>query len=666
MLAVSDTGLGMDAATRARVFEPFFTTKEQGKGTGPRPRDRLRHREAERRLHLGLQRARQRHDVQGLPAAVDADDRRAGDAASDAAETRRARGWRRCCSSRTRTPSARSRARCCAGSGYVVLEARHGARRARASPSGTPAPIHLMVTDVVMPHMSGRELAERLVARRGRTMKVLFMSGYTDHAVMHRELMPGSAFLQKPFTPDAFARKVRGVLDTRRGAQLNLRLRQRHCSCTSSAVPHVRLIGSARPAVPTSERPCTSQAVRRRRAISAAIRRTFASGRPASQRRGRRRAATRRDSRCAREDNGYFSGRSPHRAGRSVSVSAGRRRAAVSRSGVAISARWSARPLGDRRLRPLPLDRRGVGAARAMQGQVIYEMHVGTFTREGTWAAARARAAELAALGITLIEVMPVAEFPGRFGWGYDGVDLFAPDASLRHARTISARFVDAAHALGLGVILDVVYNHFGPDGNYLRAFSPDYFTDRYENEWGEAINFDGADAARCASSSSRTPRTGSTSSTSTACASTRRSRSSTPRRRTSSPRSAARAREAARRAHDLLVAENEPQDTRLVRPVDDGGYGLDALWNDDFHHTRDGRRSPAATRRTTPTTAARRRSSSRRRSTAFCIRGSATRGRSSAAARRRSDLAPRSASSVHRRTTIRSRTRRAGCARIS
>src|SRR4051812_13544788 len=93
-----------------------------------------------------------------------------------------------------------------------------------------------------------------------------------------------------------------------------------------------------------------------------------------------------------------------------------------------------------------------------------------------------------------MIEVMPIAEFEGRFGWGYDGVDLFAPSRLYGRPDDFRA-FVDAAHALGLGVILDVVYNHIGPDGNYLSRFSPQYFTSRYDNEWGDAINFDGEGA---------------------------------------------------------------------------------------------------------------------------------------------------------------------------
>src|SRR5208283_3835009 len=125
----------------------------------------------------------------------------------------------------------------------------------------------------------------------------------------------------------------------------------------------------------------------------------------------------------------------------------------------------------------------------------IYEMHAGTFTREGTWDAARRELPELAALGITAIELMPVNEFSGRFGWGYDGVGWFAP---FHHYGTPDdlRQFVDDAHGVGLGVVLDVVYNHVGPDGNYLRQFSDDYFTDRYDNDWGEALNFDGPGSA--------------------------------------------------------------------------------------------------------------------------------------------------------------------------
>ncbi len=125
-----------------------------------------------------------------------------------------------------------------------------------------------------------------------------------------------------------------------------------------------------------------------------------------------------------------------------------------------------------------------------LKGQVIYEMHIGTFTREGTWEAASRELAELARLGITAVEVMPVADFAGEFGWGYDGVDLFAP-SRLYGTPDDFRRFVDQAHRHGLGVILDVVYNHIGPEGNYLGEFSADYFSKKHASEWGEPFNFD-------------------------------------------------------------------------------------------------------------------------------------------------------------------------------
>jgi maltooligosyltrehalose trehalohydrolase len=129
-----------------------------------------------------------------------------------------------------------------------------------------------------------------------------------------------------------------------------------------------------------------------------------------------------------------------------------------------------------------------------LEGQVLYELHVGAFTAEGTWAAAARELPELAAAGITTIEMMPVADFPGRFGWGYDGVNLFAPTRLYGRPDDLRA-FVDAAHAAGLGVILDVVYNHLGPDGNYLREFSEHFFSTRHATDWGEANTIDGPDA---------------------------------------------------------------------------------------------------------------------------------------------------------------------------
>ncbi|XXU44526.1 malto-oligosyltrehalose trehalohydrolase [Sorangium sp. So ce1014] len=220
-----------------------------------------------------------------------------------------------------------------------------------------------------------------------------------------------------------------------------------------------------------------------------------------------------------------------------------------------------------------------------LKGQVVYEMHIGTFTREGTWASAARELPELARIGISLIELLPVAEVPGRFNWGYDGVNLFAP-TRLYGSPDDFRRFVDAAHRAGIGVILDVVYNHLGPDGNYLGQFSRDYFTDRHKTDWGAAINFDGPrseavreyfianagywieefhldglriDATQNIYDSSKDPIVAAI---------------------------ARRVREAAGGKETFIVAENESQEEWLIRPAARGGYGLDAIWNDDFHHS--------------------------------------------------------------------------------
>lgn len=219
-----------------------------------------------------------------------------------------------------------------------------------------------------------------------------------------------------------------------------------------------------------------------------------------------------------------------------------------------------------------------------MPGQVIYELHVGAFTREGTFDAVIEELDELRRLGVTLIELMPVAEFPGRWNWGYDGVGLYAPSHVYGGPDGLK-RLVNAAHARGLGVILDVVYNHLGPDGNYLAAFSDDYFTSRYRTDWGPAINYDGEqsgevreffirnaaywvrefhlDGLRLDATQNIYDRSG----------------------RHVLSEISVRAREAALPRKIVLIAENEAQDMTLVRPVESGGYGLDAMWNDDFHH---------------------------------------------------------------------------------
>ncbi|MGH8228738.1 MAG: malto-oligosyltrehalose trehalohydrolase, partial [Steroidobacteraceae bacterium] len=126
---------------------------------------------------------------------------------------------------------------------------------------------------------------------------------------------------------------------------------------------------------------------------------------------------------------------------------------------------------------------------------VIYELHTGTFAEQGTFAGVERRLDHLAALGVTVIELMPVADFPGRRGWGYDGVLAFAPDAAYGTPAELKS-LVAAAHARGIAVMLDVVYNHFGPEGNFLGSYAPQFFTDRHRTPWGAAINFDGPHSA--------------------------------------------------------------------------------------------------------------------------------------------------------------------------
>ena len=217
------------------------------------------------------------------------------------------------------------------------------------------------------------------------------------------------------------------------------------------------------------------------------------------------------------------------------------------------------------------------------EGQVLYEMHVGTFTREGTWAAAAKELDALADLGITVIEMMPVGDFAGRFGWGYDAVNLYAPTRLYGRPDDLRA-FVDRAHAVGLGVILDVVYNHLGPDGNYLEEFSPDFFTDKYTNDWGRAINFEDSEQARAYFVENAGYWIDEFHFDGLRFDATQDVKDASREHAIASM--VHRAREAAGERRVYLIGENEPQETRLVRPATEGGYGLDALWNDDYHHT--------------------------------------------------------------------------------
>ena len=214
---------------------------------------------------------------------------------------------------------------------------------------------------------------------------------------------------------------------------------------------------------------------------------------------------------------------------------------------------------------------------------VIYELHVGTFTPAGTFDGVIERLDDLAGLGITAIEIMPIAEFPGARNWGYDGVGLFAPEAAYGGPAGFQ-RLVDAAHRAGLGVILDVVYNHVGPEGNYLPAVTGGrFFTDRHHTPWGDAVNYDGPDSGPVREFVVEN-----------ALMWTRDYRvdglrlDATHAIADDSPVHILR--EIADRLHRLaprrlVIAEDERKEPRLLRPADRDGYGLDGVWADDFHH---------------------------------------------------------------------------------
>lgn len=217
----------------------------------------------------------------------------------------------------------------------------------------------------------------------------------------------------------------------------------------------------------------------------------------------------------------------------------------------------------------------------ALRGRVIYELHVGTFTPEGTFAAAIERLDALVELGVNTIELMPLADFAGDRNWGYDGVRPFAPARCYGHPDDLRA-LIDAAHARGLGVIIDVVYNHLGPCGNVLPKFSPHYFEADRDSGWGAGLNFDGdrsgpvrefflqnaclwfdeyrvdglrLDAVHAIEDASR-------------------------------PHFIAEVAAVAHARGAFVIAEDERNDATIITPAEAGGWGVDGMWSDDFHHT--------------------------------------------------------------------------------
>ncbi len=228
----------------------------------------------------------------------------------------------------------------------------------------------------------------------------------------------------------------------------------------------------------------------------------------------------------------------------------------------------------DTRFQPPPL-----GSA------VIYELHVGTFSSRGTFRSTVERLEHLVDLGVTHVELMPIAEFSGDRGWGYDGVDLFAPHHAYGGSDGLK-ELVDACHGRGLAVLLDVVYNHLGPAGNYLNRFAP-YFTDRHHTPWGDAVNLDGegSDEVRrffCDNAimwlrdyhidGLRLDAVHTLVDTS-ACHFLEQLAIEVERLQAMVGR------------HLVLIAESDLNDPRVIRPKEVGGYGIDAQWADDFHH---------------------------------------------------------------------------------
>lgn len=224
-------------------------------------------------------------------------------------------------------------------------------------------------------------------------------------------------------------------------------------------------------------------------------------------------------------------------------------------------------------------------AGHGLEELVIYELHVGTFTRSGTFEAVIPHLPAVRDLGVTALELMPVAEFPGDRDWGYDGVHLFAPQSTYGGPEGLR-RLVDGAHAAGLSVVLDVVYNHLGPEGNYLAEFAP-YFTDRHPTPWGPGLDFDGPDAAgvrrHFVENARRWVREYHVDGL--RLDAIHAITDASPVHILTEVAEAARAEAKALGRPVHLIAESHDNDRRIVLPAAAAGLGLDATWSDDFHH---------------------------------------------------------------------------------
>ncbi|MBL7497912.1 malto-oligosyltrehalose trehalohydrolase [Frankia sp. CNm7] len=220
-----------------------------------------------------------------------------------------------------------------------------------------------------------------------------------------------------------------------------------------------------------------------------------------------------------------------------------------------------------------------------LAGSVLYELHVGTFTPEGTFDAAIGRLGHLVDLGIDAVELLPVNAFPGRHGWGYDGVGLFAPHDPYGGPDGLK-RFVDAAHAHGLGVIMDVVYNHLGPDGNYLGRFGP-YFTDNYRTPWGSAVNLDDVDSdeVRAFAVDNALSWLRDYHCDGLRVDAVHALRDSRAVHVLEELSDAVHRLGAQQRRPLFLIAESDLNDPRVISPPQAGGHGMDGQWADDIHH---------------------------------------------------------------------------------
>ena len=220
-----------------------------------------------------------------------------------------------------------------------------------------------------------------------------------------------------------------------------------------------------------------------------------------------------------------------------------------------------------------------------LEQYVLYELHVGTFTPEGTFDAVIGKLDELRGLGVTALEVMPVAAFPGQHNWGYDGVSPYAVQASYGGPDGLK-RLVDAAHAKGLAVVLDVVYNHLGNEGNYLRFFGP-YFTARHHTPWGEAVNYDdeGSDGVRAYFVENALYWLREYHMDGLRLDAVQTIHDESPRHILAELGDKVQEFARANGRTVCVIAESDENDARIVRPAPEG-YGLDAVWSDDFHHS--------------------------------------------------------------------------------